>query len=191
MSDYGIDVKVKNFPDFKAALLGLPDKLRQRALRNALSAGARIVRDEAKRNAPVLDRAIYSSASGLKRKPGTLKNAIKVRTSKTERRLGNVGVYVNVKPAAKALRGTNMPSDPFYWRWLEFGRTARAKIPQRGRGFKEYGSQFYRRARRAYRAVGAIKAMHFLQSGADKFSQALDAIEAELANQINKLGITK
>lgn len=86
-------------------------------LRNALAAGARLVRDEAKRNAPVMS----SAAQAPYRKPGTVKTAIKVRTSKLDRRAGNVGVFVNVKPAKAGQRGAKNPSDPFYWRWLEFG----------------------------------------------------------------------
>jgi HK97 gp10 family phage protein len=55
------------------------------------------------------------------RKPGTVKQAIRVRTSKADRRAGDVGVFVNVRPAKAGQRGAKNPNDPFYWRWLEFG----------------------------------------------------------------------
>lgn len=112
-----MSVEVKGLDELKRKFEEIPKALRRRVLRNALAAGARLVRDEAKRNAPVLANA----AKAPYRKPGTVKNAIKVRTSKLDRRAGNVGVYVNVKPAASGQRGAKNPNDPFYWRWLEFG----------------------------------------------------------------------
>jgi len=55
------------------------------------------------------------------RTPGTVRKAIAVRTSKLARRKGDVGVFVNVRPAKKGARGAKSKTDPFYWRWLEFG----------------------------------------------------------------------
>ena len=79
------------------------------------------------------------------RKPGTVRDAIRVRTSKRDRKEGNVGVFVNVRPLPgnkytrttvnslfrgqvhgwalkkKSERGAHNPNDPFYWRFLEFG----------------------------------------------------------------------
>lgn len=130
------DVRISGLDDAIAALKGLPDKLRRRALRNALAAGARIVRDAARQAAPVISSADPAVQKGW-RKPGTVKRAITVRTSKQARREGNVGVFVNVRPAKGAAfrkgrlvrasqRGARNPSDPFYWRFLEFG-TRRAR----------------------------------------------------------------
>lgn len=110
-------VEVKGLAELKRKFESIPKALRRRVLRNALAEGARLVRDEAKRNAPVLQNI----AKAPYRKPGTVKNAIKVRTSKLDRRAGNVGVFVNVKPAAQGQRGAKNPNDPYYWRWLEFG----------------------------------------------------------------------
>lgn len=112
-----IEAKVRGIPELKAALAGLVPKLRRQALRNALAAGARVVRDEARRRAPVLQptmRAPY-------RKPGTVRKAIVVRTSKQARKMGDVGVFVNVRPARRGQRGAKSPNDPFYWRFIEFG----------------------------------------------------------------------
>lgn len=135
---------VVGLADLTAKLKALPVVLRQRVLRNALAAGARLVRDEAKRRAPVLSPA--KAAKAPYRKPGTVRQAISVRTSKVARREGNVGVFVNVRPAKGAQyrtetlrsrllgvkvkrrtlktvsqRGAKSKNDPFYWRWLEFG----------------------------------------------------------------------
>jgi HK97 gp10 family phage protein len=115
-----IEAKVHGIPDLKAALRAVPEKLRMRALRNALAAGARVVRDDARRRAPVLSQADALRAPF--RTPGTVKRAIVVRTSKQARRAGDVGVFVNVRPAKSGQRGAKSARDPFYWRWLEFGR---------------------------------------------------------------------
>jgi len=119
-----VTVRVHGLEDLKRKLQEIPRALRRRVLRNALAAGARVVRDEAKRNAPVL------ALNGRRvpyRKPGTVRDAIRVRTSKQARRAGDVGVFVNVRPAKGADRGAKSPRDPFYWRWLEFGKKGARK----------------------------------------------------------------
>lgn len=115
MAGEGVTATVKGLPDLRAALAGIAPKLRRQALRNALAAGARLVRDEARRIAPVL------SAPSPFRSPGTLRKAISVRTSKQARRRGDVGVFVNVRPAKKGQRGARSRTDPYYWRFVEFG----------------------------------------------------------------------
>lgn len=112
-----ISAKVSGIPELKAALAGLVPKLRRQALRNALAAGARVVRDEARRRAPVLQPTLRAPY----RKPGTVRKAVVVRTSKVARRAGDVGMFVNVRPAKRGQRGAKSPNDPFYWRFLEFG----------------------------------------------------------------------
>jgi HK97 gp10 family phage protein len=108
---------VSGIPDLKAALAGVVPELRRRVLRNALGAAARVVRDDARRRAPVLSPTVNAPY----RTPGTVRKAIVVRTSKTARRAGNVGVFVNVRPAEKGQRGAKSKTDPFYWRFIEFG----------------------------------------------------------------------
>jgi HK97 gp10 family phage protein len=117
--------EIKGIPDFKAKLQEIPKALRRRVLRNALAAGARTVRDEARRLAPVLRAGDLSAPY---RTPGTVRKAISVRTSKVARRAGDVGVFVNVRPARAGNRGAKNPKDPFYWRFLEFGTR---KMPAR------------------------------------------------------------
>lgn len=134
-------VRVQGLEQLQAKFKQIPLTLRKRILRNALAAGARVVRDDARRNAPLL--------SGARKAPyrtrGTVRDAIVVRTSKVDRRAGNVGVFVNVKPlpgnqyktittkgwlggtakhrvlVKRSARSATNPRDPFYWRWLEFG----------------------------------------------------------------------
>ena len=119
-------VRIEGLDEFKRKLAEVPKAMRKRVLRNALAAGAREVRDVAKRNAPVL--TLGTSLKAPYRKPGTVKQAIRVRTSKADRRAGDVGVFVNVRPAKAGQRGAKNPNDPFYWRFLEFGTK---KMPAR------------------------------------------------------------
>ena len=144
-----------------ATLKALPDKLRKRALRNALAAGARLVRDAAKAEAPVLSANDPAVRKGW-RKPGTLRKAIALRTSKVSRKRGAVGVFVNVRPAKGvkfkggkqvkgSQRGAKNPSDPYYWRFVEFG-TKRAKE----RKFLREGAQQLGRALEAFKAAMSV-----------------------------------
>ena len=119
------EVKLHGLDDLITKLREIPSALRRRVLRNALAAGARVVRDDARRSAPVLSGA----ARAPYRKPGTVRNAIRVRTSKQARRVGDVGVYVNVRPAKGGNRGAKNANDPYYWRWLEFGTKKMAPRP--------------------------------------------------------------
>lgn len=127
-----IEAKVTGIPDLKEALLGIAPKLRKRVLRNALAAGARLVRDAARRAAPVLKPEFRTPY----RRPGTLRKAISVRTSKLARRAGDVGVFVNVKPAKGAARGAKSPTDPFYGRFVQWGT-----VKMRGARFLDAGAQ--------------------------------------------------
>ena len=131
-------VRIEGLDELKRKLAEVPKAMRKRVLRNALAAGAREVRDVAKRNAPVM--TLGTSLKAPYRKPGTVKQAIRVRTSKADRRAGDVGVFVNVRPAKGARfrggkqvkatqRGAKSPNDPYYWRWVEFGTKRSKAVP--------------------------------------------------------------
>lgn len=111
---------VSGLNDVNRELREMPAKLRKRALMNALRAAGRVFRDVARRLTPVA--IVPVRRKGLQiRTPGTVRRAISVRTSKQSRRRGDLGVFVNIRPANKGQRGAYSPTDPFYWRWLEFG----------------------------------------------------------------------
>lgn len=160
--------QIRGFDDLAAKLREIPRQLQRSVLRKALAAGGRLVRDEARRNAPVLADPIKAPY----RTPGTVKRAIVVRNSKIARKRGDVGVFVNVKPAPGAKfktsttrllglkvknrvqvraseRGAKSKTDPFYWRFLEFGTK---KMPARP----------------------------FLRKGAEKLPEALNVFTAQL-----------
>lgn len=115
----GERVPVQGLDELKAKFAEIPRAMRRRVLRAGLAAGARLVRDESKRNTPVL--SLRSSLKAPYRKPGTVRKAISVRTSKLASKQGNVGVFVNVRPAKAGQRGAKNPNDPFYWRFINFG----------------------------------------------------------------------
>lgn len=110
-------VRLTGIDELRRQLDRVVPAMRYRVLRNSLAAGARLVRDEAKRVAPTLSPE--SARRNPYRKPGTVRDAIRVRTSKQDKRRGDVGVFVNVKPL-KTGRGAKNPNDPYYWRFLEF-----------------------------------------------------------------------
>jgi HK97 gp10 family phage protein len=200
-----IQFTVRGIDDLKAALKGLAPNLRRRALRNALAAGGRVFAAEAKRRVPVL-RAPIMRGGQLARKPGTVRDAIRVRTSKLSSRRGDVGVFVNVVPAKgarfrtvrggavfgllnrrvqtrKSQRGKYSPNDPFYWRFLEFGwNPATPSIDGKGNRGKRARRQLVR-ARAAKRKPGA----GFLRGAVSRQAEALRAIESSLGPQIQKL----
>jgi HK97 gp10 family phage protein len=165
-------VRLQGWDDLIAKLRALPGALRVRVLLNALRAGARPVRDAARAHAPVLQKPVPYRTVGLVRK------SIVVRTSKTARQAGDVGVFVNVRPAKGArfktstsrvfglkvrtrtqtrasLRGARSPVDPFYWRFVAFG-------------------------------TRKMRARNFLQAGANKLTGALPVIQAALDKWIAK-----
>jgi HK97 gp10 family phage protein len=124
-----LQMKLDGLDELKRALAGLPPKIRTRAVRNALKAGARLIQAAARQAAPVL--AVPTKT----RTPGTVQRRIAVRASKFARQAGDEGVFVGVKP----LRGkadtrrygkasAKNPHDPYYWRFLEFGTK---KMPRR------------------------------------------------------------
>jgi HK97 gp10 family phage protein len=168
MADF--QATVRGIPELRAELMAIPAKLRKRALRNALAAGARLVQATARLRAPVLKLSTYSGASAFRRgvrKPGTLRKAISVRTSKISSRRGDVGVFVNVRPAKgdtfktvrssflgiktktrvrvkRGKRGAQSPNDPYYWRFLEFGTKKMTARPFLGPAAKSKGEEAVR-----------------------------------------------
>ena len=123
MADDGFIVKIHGLEDAAAELRALPAKLRKRAIMNSLRAAGRVIRDEARRLTPVIAVPVRRKGR-LIRKPGTVRQALSVRTSKASTRAGNLGVFVNVRPAKGANKGKYNPFDPFYWRFIKVaGRT--------------------------------------------------------------------
>lgn len=136
MSD-GITAELHGVDELKRALEQVPAKLKRKGLLKALRLAGNVVRDAARRAAPLLqEQTPY-------RKRGTVRRAIVVRTSKTARRAGDLGVFVGVRPLRGArtkklgAAGAKNPNDPFYWKFLEFGTKKMAKRPMLAIGAKK------------------------------------------------------
>ncbi len=116
----------------------LAPELRRGPARRALMAGAKPVLAKAIAETPMLSKDIYLRGKMIRR-AGTLRRALRIRSSKDVNRTGDVGVFVNIKPlsksgvanfkAATGRRGADNPDDPFYWRWVHFA-TKRNKNPK-------------------------------------------------------------
>jgi hypothetical protein len=104
---------IKGIEAFLAKIADLPKALARKALRPSLLAGAYVVQKATVEATPRLAKPVYRNGK-LIRTPGLLKSRIKVRTSKDATRAGNIGVFVNVKPAAEGQRGKYSPLDPFF-----------------------------------------------------------------------------
>lgn len=180
-----IQVKISGLPDLRRELASIVPKLRVRALRNALAAGARVVQRAARAATPVLSASSPAVRKGY-RKPGTLKKAISVRTSKLARRSGDVGVFVNVRPAKAGNRGAKNPNDPFYWRWVNWGWNA----PLGSDGSGKAGVRFRRKLNNTSgdKRVPGVK---FLEAGAAKLQEALQVFIKTIGPQIQKLNKPK
>lgn len=187
-----VSLSWKGLDELRQQLQGLPAKLRVRVLRNALAAGAREVRNAAQARAPVLKKP------DPRRTAGTLRNAIKVRTSKEAKRDGNVGVFVNVKPlkraqiakfkAASGRKAADNPNDPFYWRWVNWGRQGRAAVAAREKAsVMRGGKRRVVRSRRALPAVTPMGGAFFLEAGARALPAALKAIERALGPALQRI----
>lgn len=180
-----IEARVTGVEDLRRELAALVPKLRKRAIRQALAAGARLVRNAAQRATPVLSPGDPAVLRG-RRKPGTVRKAIAVRTSKVARRRGDIGVFVNVRPAKAGQRGGKNPADPFYWRWLAYGWNPAAGKGRFGRAAK--------RDRRRLNQIAAAKrvpGVKFLEAGARELGAALAVIMPALQRAIAKLNRPK
>lgn len=123
--------------DVLKALRELPKEYQGKELAKSTGKGARVIRDEARDNAPVLKTAARN------RTPGTLRNAIRSTSGSRKIWESQAFVYVRVltkkavakfKRLNKGVAARDNPNDPFYWRFQEFG-TVKMRAANGGRGF--------------------------------------------------------
>jgi len=180
-----IEVRLSGMEELQRELAAMPEKLRKRALAAAWRKAAAIARTQAKRQAPKLDVSKPESAYALRkgiRAVGTVSRAISLRPSGRDRKRGDVGVFLNVRPAKGAARGGKNPRDPFYWRWLEFGRQIRSKGQR-----VTYASSGRLRVRTVRANTGRQEPAKFLQNAAALFPQILQRFTAEVKPAFEKL----
>jgi len=118
------DVRVKGLSDLNKFLQQLPAKMEQNVLRGALRAGANVIKDEAKRLAPVS----APNSRNKKRygfRAGTLRDSIRVSA-----RVKNGRVTASVYAGGQTKSGAEV----YYASWVEFGTAAHAIVAKGAKG---------------------------------------------------------
>lgn len=111
---------ISGLKELQEALKLLPQNIARNVLRGAVSAGAALVRDEAKRKAPV-----YTGTPAMGHPPaGTLKRAIYIKRiaerSSQFKQVFFVGVRRGKKYQKQGKHGT-LSQDAYYASWVEYG----------------------------------------------------------------------
>lgn len=133
-----IEFKVNGFADLEKALRDLPDKIAKKAMASASMAGARVLANAVKDSAPVASHIHWrydyrrkARGGGRKGKiekflvyPGNIKFNVRVKRARTSG--GQFEAMYSVGPMK---RGGTPSTDPFYWRFVEFGTSKMAARP--------------------------------------------------------------
>lgn len=137
-----IEFSIKGLKELDDMLKKLPEDFQLKAGWKATIEGAKIVRDAAKAAVPVAVKPHYwypyrgTRRRGVKRKnreraargtahrilitPGLVQRSIRaIRKKQTNRGI----MYYMVGPIKPFGRGKGMAEDPYYWTWLEYGKT--------------------------------------------------------------------
>ena len=165
------NVEILGIEKLKFALENVEKKLRTKAVKDALILGAGPVAKQMRKNVPVLKTRKSKTKT---RTRGLVKSRIKIRTSSVDRRKKDIGVFVNVKPAPKDQRGAKSKTDPFYWKFINYGWSPgnRKKTTKR------------KKARTVKAPLYSIRGVKFIESGATKLPESLKIIEAEFVKFI-------
>lgn len=127
----GVSVKMQGLPELLAELRGMPDKVQRRVLTSAVATGARVIKQEVVRRAPVytgldLDTGRYVPKGRNAPPPGTLRRAI-YSTRAVNKCTDTLEVFrVGVRSGKRTAKGKANPHDAYYARWVEYGHFTRA-----------------------------------------------------------------
>lgn len=174
-------LEVKGLREIEAALKGFTPALQKRAIRQALGAGARVVRDAARANAPVRTGVLKRNIQAVVGKINPAKGIQNAYIGEETGKVGpvNAAGKVEFKRRGKLrlraqTRREKRGEDPYYYRFQEIGFTAVGRRKARSgaakrrggsaTGTKVPGKRFLTRAFEAN--VGAIT---------DKFKAAIAA----------------
>lgn len=124
------ELKVEGLAELANTLSELGKRIEGRVLQTSLRRGAALMVTEAKARAPILKNP------DSRRRPGALRANVRARPVRDPEHSATVIVGVrklSVKQVAAfkkktGRKGSDNPSDPFYWRFLEFGT---ARMPAR------------------------------------------------------------
>ena len=111
------NVEILGIEKLKFALENVEKVLRTRVVRESLKLGAKAVQKEIRKNVPLLKK----NSKTKTRTRGLVKSKVSVRPSGVDKRKGNIGVFVNVRPAKGASLGATSKKDPFYWKFINYG----------------------------------------------------------------------
>lgn len=129
MAELKSSMRVEGLKELQSAMRDFPDLTRKLALRRSITAGSTVIRNEARRLAPVLSTPTRYRTAGLLRKMivgsrGVLKGYVATSFVRV-RRIGR-------KLASKLMKKTGKTGaelDPFYWFMLEFGTSKMGARP--------------------------------------------------------------
>ena len=138
-----VTVKVEGLAQLRQALLRFPEELQKGPVKHAVAQTAIVVRDAARAIVPLLgERGNYTAAQMRailkRRKPGTLRNAIRAGFSRRDSSRVQTTYNVYVRALSRAARrkfkkgggaGRNNPDDPYYWKAWEFGNSVNRSRP--------------------------------------------------------------
>ena len=116
---------VKGLKELRAALLELPKGIARNVLRGAVSAGAAVVRVEAKANAPQFTGTVAAGHPP----PGTLKKAIYQKQIREKSNDKQQTFFVGVRQGKHARQSKKGLLDAFYGRFIEFGTSKMSAKP--------------------------------------------------------------
>ena len=120
-------VRIEGLAQLDRALRELPDRVANRGLRASVYAGAKVIRDEARAQAPKAAQSLGSKQPP----PGTLKRSVIMKQIPELSSLTRQTFFVTVrhgKKFRKQGKKGNLSQDAWYWRFVEFGtRKMRAR----------------------------------------------------------------
>jgi len=121
-------LNIKGLKELSVALNELSPRIARNALRQSVSRGAAVIRDEAQQRAPVAE----SGLSPGQPPPGTLRRSIVIKQDRAKSSLVQQTYVVAVRHGKRyrnqGKRG-NLSQDAYYWRWIEFGTVKMSARP--------------------------------------------------------------
>ncbi len=114
-------VQIQGLDALAKALKELPDRVAKNGLRAAVYAGAKVIRDEAKLQAPVATGGLGPNQPP----PGTLKRAVILKQIPELSTKNKQTFFVTVRQGKKG----NLSQDAWYWRFVEFGTVKMSARP--------------------------------------------------------------
>jgi len=121
-------IRIEGLRELTKALNDLPDRVAKNGLRAAVYAGAKVIRTEARRRAPVAKTLPRQGQP----KPGTLRRAIIMKHLREQSGRHRQAFAVTVRRGKKYRnqgKKKNLSQDAWYWHFIEFGTVKMAARP--------------------------------------------------------------